>query len=136
MQATVLEGKVSRVDYASAAVCVLFEDREGEVSAPLPMFASEYKMPDIGDTVACLFLSNNPARGYCLGSPAKNSAVNGKGIYYKDLFGEAFIKYDSSTHILTLSAPHVVIESDTSIDGKNFLAHTHSVSGAETGGVT
>jgi hypothetical protein len=66
-------------------------------------------MPNVGDTVVCLFLTNNPARGFCLGTPNQSPTVTGAGIFYKDFFGEAFIKYDSNAKTLTISAEHVVI---------------------------
>lgn len=109
MDTTVQEGKVSSIDYNTGSVRVVFTDRTDSVSAPLPMFNSEYKMPTVGDTVACLFLSNNPARGYCLGTPNDSPTVTGEGVFYKDFFGEASIKYDSGTKTLTISAGHVVI---------------------------
>jgi uncharacterized protein len=86
-----------------------FRIRQDSVSAPLPMFNGEYKMPDVGDAVVCLFLSNNPARGYCLGTPNSSPAVAGERIFYKDFFGKASIKYDSSTDTLTISAGHVIV---------------------------
>ena len=105
----VAEGKVSSVDYTAGTVRVTFPDRANSVSAPLPMFNTEYKMPNVGNNVVCLFLSNNPARGFCLGSPQFSPPVTGQGIYYKDFFGKASIKYDESTDTMTISAGHVII---------------------------
>ena len=109
MDTIVQQGKVSSIDYDTGSVRVVFTDRQNSVSAPLPMFNSEYKMPDVGDVVICLFLSNNPSRGYCLGTPNQSLTVTGEGVYYKDFFGEGYIKYDSDTKTLTISAGHVVI---------------------------
>lgn len=109
MEAIVQQGHISSVNYESGSVRVVFADQMNTVSADLPMFNSEYKMPDIGDTVVCLFLSNNPTRGFCLGTPNQSPTVTGAGVFYKDFFGEAYIKYDSTAKTLTFSAEHVVI---------------------------
>jgi phage baseplate assembly protein gpV len=130
-QCVVEEGRVSSVDYKAGTVQVVFDDKSDIVSDDLPLFNSEYRMPDVGDVVVCLFLSNNPTQGFCLGTPQDSPQVTGKGIFYKDFFGEAFFKYDQSTGTLTINAPHVVI------NGKDFMTHTHSnAGGGQTGPVT
>lgn len=109
MQATVLQGKVCAVDYAAACIKAVFEDRENTVTPWLPMLCGEYRLPAYGDAVVCLFLSNNPARGYCLGTPGAESPVTGAGAYCKQLGTGASVQFDPSSGTLTLTAPHVVI---------------------------
>lgn len=115
MIAEVQEGQVSTVNYNSGSVRVVFPDKSNSVSGDLPMFNSHYEMPSIGDTVVCLFLSNNPAHGYCLGTPNDSPPVTGEGVFYKDFFGEAFVKYDRATKTLTLHADKVAIEQKGSV---------------------
>ena len=116
-QAIVQMGTVNSVNYAAGTVCVVFTDVPDSSANDLQMFGPAYKMPDIGDTVVCLFLDNNPARGFCLGKPFSEDsppAVSGEGIFYLDFFGEGFIKYDRSSKTLTLHADHVVTEQEAS----------------------
>ena len=114
-QAIVQTGTVNTVNYAAGTVSVSFVDIPNSGANDLQMFGPVYKMPDVGDEVACLFLDNNPARGFCLGKPFSEGSpppVSGEGIFYVDLFGEGFIKYDSSSKTLTLHAAHVVTEQE------------------------
>lgn len=109
--ALVQTGKVNSINYDAGTVRVIFDDIQNSISGELPMLSGEYKMPDVGDKVLCIFLSNNPSRGFCLGKyyqSSNPSQTAGEGVFYKDLFGEGFIKYDKSTHTLTLQAPHIV----------------------------
>lgn len=108
-------GTVCSTNPDAGTVKVVFADRSGSVSAELPMLRSIYRMPEIGETVLCLFLTNNPARGFCLGtyfSPDNPPPAPGDGILYMDLFGAGFVKYDNATQTLTLHAPHVTIEQE------------------------
>ena len=112
-QVVLQTGTVKSVDYAAGTVCVTFTDISDSGADDIPMFGPVYKMPDVGDTVACIFLDNNPARDFCLGKPFSDDSlpvVSGKGIFCLDLFGEGFIKYDRASKTLTLHADHVVTE--------------------------
>lgn len=113
--ALIRTGKVSSRNLNAGTVRINFDDVENSVSCDLPMLNSEYKLPDIKESVVCIFLSNNPARGFCLGTYYQSADLlpyAGDGIFYKDFFGEAFVKYDRSTGTLTLHAPHVQIEQE------------------------
>jgi phage baseplate assembly protein V len=106
-------GEVSSVDYKAGTVKVLMSDVTDTVTTDLPVLNHEYLMPNIGDTVLCVFLTNGPSYGICLGGYFQDETpptVWGKGMYYKALPDGAFIKYDTDTKTLTLSAEHVVIE--------------------------
>lgn len=109
--ALVQTGKVSSINYEAGTVRVDFDDMPHSVSGELPMLSGEYKLPEIGEKVLCIFLSNNPSRGFCLGAYFQSKdppQASGEGVFYKNFFGEAFIKYDKSTQTLTIQAPHVV----------------------------
>ncbi len=112
-QAVVQSGIVNSVNYEAGTVCVNFTDLSDSISRDLPMFSNEYRMPEIGDTVVCIFLSNNPARGYCLGKPYSDGSPPreaGEGVIYQDFFGEGFLKYDRFSKTLTLHADHINLE--------------------------
>ncbi len=112
-QAVLQTGTVQSVNYASGTVNVTFTDISDSSENNLQMFGPIYKMPEIGDIVACLFLDNNPTRGFCLGKPFSEDSppvVFGEGVFYLDLFGEGFIQYDCSSKTLTLHADHIVTE--------------------------
>lgn len=116
-QAVLQTGTVQSINYAAGTVNVTFTDISDSGGNDLQMFGPVYKMPEIGDIVACIFLDNNPTRGFCLGKPFSEDsppAVSGEGIFYLDLFGEGFIKYDRSSKTLTLHADHVVTEQEAS----------------------
>lgn len=113
LPALIRTGKVSSRNLSNGTVRVNFDDVPNSVSSDLPMLNSEYKMPSVKDKVLCIFLSNNPSRGFCLGTYNQSSddlSFAGDGVFYKDFFGEGYFKYDKSTQTLTIHAPHVVIK--------------------------
>lgn len=60
-------GKVSSIDYAAGLVRVAYPDKDNSVTAPLPMLCTEYNMPQVGDPVMVLHLSNGTEAGLVLG---------------------------------------------------------------------
>ena len=56
-------GKVSSIDYAAGLVRVAYHDKDDSVTAPLPMLCTEYNMPQVGDPVMVLHLSNGTEAG-------------------------------------------------------------------------
>ena len=68
-------GKVSSVNQTTATARVVFDDRDNLVSAELPVLQSSclankfYGLPDVGDSVVCLMMPNDPnGSGFVLGS--------------------------------------------------------------------
>ena len=68
-------GKVSAVIPERCACRVVFNDRDNLVSAELPVLQSSclnnkfYGLPDVGDSVVCLMIPNDPnGSGFVLGS--------------------------------------------------------------------
>ena len=53
-------GKVSSIDYENGMIRVLYTDRDGAVTKTLPVvtFNDEYKMPQVGQYVLVVHLSN------------------------------------------------------------------------------
>lgn len=107
-------GKVSSVDYQRGEVDVIFEDEESSVKVGLPLFSSEYQMPAVNDRVTVIFQNNSQeaARGYVIGKPYSRDNMPeeyGKGVYFKRLGKNAYVKYDPSSDTLYLCAGKVVL---------------------------
>ena len=108
-------GKVSSIDYESGMIKILYTDRDGAVTKPLPCLNlnDEYKMPDIGQYVLVAHLSNGNEAGIVLGSywnKNNKSAVSGKGVYRKELGNtknEAYIQYDDESGRLLIKADNI-----------------------------
>lgn len=96
-------GKISSVDAASGMVRVVYHDRDDDVTAPIPLLAQEYKLPQIGQQVLVLHLSNGSEAGVVLGAywnQNNRPPESGEGLYRKELgdsAGEAFFRYDGKT---------------------------------------
>ena len=113
-------GDISAVHEKDGTVEVVFSDKSDIVTDPLPYLAFEYNMPQVKDRVLCVFLGNGIASGFCLGkffSPKSPPPVQDKNIYYKDYFGEAFLKYDKNSKTLTISAENIEFDGDLLVNG-------------------
>lgn len=81
-------GKVSSIDYAAGLVRVAYHDKDDSVTAPLPMLCTEYNMPQVGDPVMVLHLSNGTEAGLVLGRYWSNNnkpPEGAAGLFRKDL---------------------------------------------------
>lgn len=128
-------GSVSSIDYENGRVKVLFKDKDNTVSDFLPMLSSEYFMPKINDLVVCLFI-NGTQKGFCLGKYFSKSNIpveSGNGVYYKDLFGEGFIKYDKVSKALTINVQDIIIIGDLAITGDLYVDGNISATGTIEG---
>jgi phage baseplate assembly protein V len=105
-------GRVSSVNAAEATVRVVFEDRDNMVSHDLPVIVAntlknkDYYMPDIGESVVCIFLPNGISRGFVLGAvysevdrPAVSSPEK-RQIRFAD---GAVVEYDRQTRTMTVN---------------------------------
>ena len=93
-------GRVSSINYDKGTVRVTFPDKDDIVSAELPYLSFEYNMPDVQDTVLCIFLGNGISKGFCLGKfyNKHNPPIQaGEQYYYKNIYGEANIEYNKET---------------------------------------
>lgn len=110
-------GKVSSINYKNGMVRVAYQDKDGAVTAELPMLNNgrEYYMPSVGDSVLVAHLSNGASRGVAIGTywNKKNSPpAAGEGVYHKRLSknGEADIGYDAAGKATVLRSPEIVLE--------------------------
>lgn len=98
-------GCVSKINYESGTIEVTYPDRDDAVTDPFPVlsFNDEYKMPDIGDNVLALHLSNGSALGVVLGpywNEDNKPQVSGKDVYRKELSrtpGKAYTQFKDGT---------------------------------------
>ncbi len=135
-------GTVSSINYKEGKLRVCFEDQDNIVTDELPMLSFEYEMPNIGESVLCLFLGNGITNGFCLGRyfyADDQPNPNGADIYCKQLLRQARLVYDRSNKTLTISIPdtkdiQVVIDGNLSINGN--LTVTGNVSVGENLSVT
>lgn len=93
-------GRVSSTDPAKATVRVLFEDKDNMVSYDLPVIMNntlknkDYYMPDVGESVVCIFLPNGLVQGFVLG--AVYSEVDKPPINSQD---KRHIRFDDGTTV-------------------------------------
>lgn len=104
-------GVVSSVNREKGTARVYFEDREYAVShdlkviVPQTMKTKYYWMPDVDETVICLFLANGQETGYIVGSvysdvdkPHPSIGDNDHdAIHFED---GTFVKYEANTRTL------------------------------------
>lgn len=108
--------KVSKIDYKTGKLSVVYTDRGHSVSKLIPCLAFEYNMPKVGDTVAVAMVENaNDGTGIVLGKIWGGGQVppeSGSGIYRKDFAVDctAFIRYDEQTKTLTFHADTIKLE--------------------------
>lgn len=108
-------GRVSSVNYKQGTVDVVFPDKDSKVLVDLPLFSGEYQMPAVNDLVTVIFQidSNHSVQGYVVGKPYSGDNMPeqfGKGVYFKRLGKNAYIKYDPENDTLYLHAGTVVID--------------------------
>ncbi len=103
MAETIRVGKVSSIDYVSGTVRVVYHDKDDAVTRPIPLLAHEYHMPQVGDQLLVLHLSNGTEAGVSLGRYWTDQHAPPEGaqaLYRKDLGekpGEAVLRFDGKT---------------------------------------
>ena len=106
-------GRISTIDYARGMASVIYPDRNNEPSPEFPFFSMAYEMPKVDDLVVVLLLANSTAKGFILGVPWSTSNVpveSGKGIFYKQFSDGAYVRYDSNTKEMEVSAERVKLK--------------------------
>lgn len=120
MKENIRTGEVSSIDFVNGMIQVTYPDRDNDVTDSIPYLSlnGEYKMPNVGDMVLVLHLSNSSTFGVALGtfwSNGNKPYKTGKGLYRKELsntINEAYIEYDSTTKTLVIEADNVVIQTN------------------------
>lgn len=107
------EGVVTAVFPKSHEVRCEFADKDGLISAQLPVLTPcafgdrYYNMPDVGDSVVCLFTSNadTTGTGFVIGSRFNDKAppnANSIDITRTDYKDGSFIEYNREEHTLRI----------------------------------
>ena len=135
-------GTVNTVNYENGVLSVIYEDRDDCITQDIPFltFNNEYKMPDVGEKVLVLNLSNGAGMGICLGTywEEENAPPIGKkGVYYKKINDKTSIRYDVSTKSLVIEAEHLVLKATA--DGvettlKDLIKRIEKLEGGGTSG--
>lgn len=104
---------VSAVHYADGTADVAVIERENIIMADVPFLDTVYEMPEVGEVVAVLFEEKNGRllRGVILGrlcSEKKRPAKS--GIFYKEFKDGAYVKYDSSSKTMEVSAEKLCVK--------------------------
>lgn len=118
-----LVGVCDTSDPETGTITAVFEDREDSVSGDLPVlsrggWSSGNDLPEPGQEVACLFLSNDISEGVCLGVIEEEDppgTPDQRGIWYED---GSNVYYDRSTKkLMVKAAGGVVLDGDVTISG-------------------
>ena len=103
------EGVVTVVYPETHEVRCAFADKDGMISAPLPVLSpcafgnKTYNMPDVGDSVVCLFTSNadTTGTGFVIGSRFNDKAppnANSIDLVRTDYKDGSFVEYNRARH--------------------------------------
>lgn len=105
-------GKISAIDYPAGMVRVVYHEKDDDVTRMIPLLSpvhtGEYSMPEIGDQVLILHLSNGTEAGVVLGRPWSNKfppPEGAAGLYRLDMDrapGKCMIRYDANSQELTI----------------------------------
>lgn len=107
-------GRIHTIDYENGTASVMYSDRNNQPSPQFPFFSSAYDMPQVDDMVVVLLLPNSTSKGFILGVPwsAKKKPSGGAaGVFYKKFHDGAYIKYNSKTKTMEISATNVMFQS-------------------------
>lgn len=139
-------GRISSINPERCTARVVFE-AQGVVSHDLRLIVpqslknKDYFMPDIGESVVCIFLPTGNAEGFVLGAiytdgntPPATSADK-RVLSFED---GTVIEYDRKNSELTLNiegpinvkARGINVTGELTVDGISFQTHTHKENGA------
>lgn len=114
-------GRVSSVNAAKGMVSVTYPDLDNSTTGEFLVFSftDEYKMPNVGQEVLVLHLSNGQSAGIVLGRYWNGSnqppVSDGFRKELGDAFGEAYIGYDGSA--VTIHASKIILDGEVETDG-------------------
>lgn len=93
-------GTVTNVYPENGKVKIYYEDTESS-SLPLPMVSMnrEQSMPDVGDTVITLHMTNGSSQGFCIGTYFDDD-YEGSEKYTKEFDDKAFVECDKGNYRL------------------------------------
>ena len=107
-------GRIHTIDYENGTASVMYSDRNNQPSPQFPFFSAAYDMPQVDDMVVVLLLPNSTSKGFILGVPwsiKKKPSCGTAGVFYKEFPDGTYIKYNSKTKTMEISAPNVRFQS-------------------------
>lgn len=120
-------GRVSSVNYETGMLRVTYRDKDDSVTSEFPMVTNndEYRMPQIGQDVVVMHMSNGSSRGAVIGSIWNKKYAPyeaGKDLYRKELSRKkdaAYIRYSDKTgeYLLKVANLHLNGVNRTILDG-------------------
>lgn len=133
MKDVIRVGFISSINYEKGFVQVTYPDRENAVSGELPYFSDYYQMPEVGDRVVVLYLTNGNHEGFVLGKyyHDENMPVkSGKGLLHKPLHQNgAEILYQQNEDSFYLKAGEIQVDGNTvNVNGDNITLFANSLS--------
>lgn len=112
MQEEIRLGKVSSLDPEAGLVRIVYHEKDDDVTRMIPIlspvFSGLYSLPEVGDQVLVLHLSNGSEAGVVLGRPWSDKFTppeGAEGLVRLDMDrspGTAILRYDAKTQDLTL----------------------------------
>lgn len=107
-------GTISTIDYENGMVSVKYSDKNS-VTAEMPYCCinGEYKMPNIDDPVAVLYLSTGTSVGIVLGSfwnTSNKPPISGKDVFCKLISSNSSIQFENNE--LVIKAPKIKLITD------------------------
>lgn len=132
MKDVIRVGFVSSIHYEKGFVQVTYPDRENAVSGELPYFSDYYQMPEVGDRVVVLYMTNGNHEGFVLGKyyHDENMPVkSGKGLIHKPLHQNgAEIRYQQDNDAFYLKAGEIQVDGNTvNVNGNNITLFANSL---------
>lgn len=109
-------GTVSSINYEDGTIRVTYPDLDDAVTDDFPVlhFGGKYKMPEIGEDVLVLHLSNGDEAGFVLGSYWTEDdppAFSGVDVFLQEFANEAGIAYALyQNNELRIKAPKIILE--------------------------
>ena len=144
MERLIRIGRVSKINKEKGMISVTYPDLDDSATAEFPVFSftDEYKMPQVGQSVLVLHLSNGQSAGIVLGrywnETNRPPASSGFRKELGKTYGEAYIEYqDGEVKIhaerIKLDGP-VTATADITAEGVSLENHTHtdSIGGGTT----
>ncbi len=135
-------GKVSNVDYATGMVRVVYHERDDDVTRMIPIlstvFSGVYSMPEVGDQVLVIHLSNGSEAGVVLGRPWSEKTKPPEGaekLYRLDMDrapGVAMVRYDGQGKALLIVMPDITVKSPVCVIGDVVIDGNLTVNGDVT----
>lgn len=144
MERLIRIGRVSKINKEKGMISVTYPDLDDSTTAEFPVFSftDEYKMPQIGQSVLVLHLSNGQSAGIVLGRywNETNKPPVSSG-FRKELgkeYGEAYIEYQNNT--VKIHAKEILLDGlvsapeDVTAQSVSLINHTHtdSIGGSTT----